>query len=133
MSKCAAITKRVAAITALVSIAIPLAGTIAQTLSPSPVFEADTTTTAKNGAAQSVHVNVQSWGIAGQKNGAMHEIPLRGFYVAHLLSGAISTTIDGQTTEQAPGDYWTVKAGETMQVMVLGEFAVLETIAVAAQ
>jgi quercetin dioxygenase-like cupin family protein len=125
--------KRVAAITALVSITIPLAGAIAQTLSPSPVFEGDTTIPTKNGAAQPVHISVQSWGLAGQKNGAMHEIPLRGFYVAHLISGSISTTIDGQTTKQPPGAYWTVKAGATMQIKVLGESAVLETIVVAKQ
>jgi hypothetical protein len=127
------ITKRVAAITAGVSIAIPASGAIAQTLSPSPVFEANTTTPAKNGAAQPVHVNIQSWGITGQRDDALQEVPLGGFYVAHLLSGAISTVIAGQTTKQLPGDYWTVKAGQTMQVKVLGEFAVLETIALAAQ
>jgi quercetin dioxygenase-like cupin family protein len=124
-------TKRVAAITALVSIAIPLAGAIAQTLSPSPVFEGDTTIPAKNGTAQPVHITVQSWGIPGDH--ATHEISLRGFYVAHLISGHISMTIDGQTTTQAPGAYWTVKAGATMQVKVLGEVAVLETIVTAKQ
>lgn len=64
-------------------------------------------------------------------NSVTHEIPQRGFYIAHLLSGSISTTIDGETTEQPPGAYWTVKAGATMQVKVLGEFAVLETIVAA--
>jgi quercetin dioxygenase-like cupin family protein len=132
MSECRAMTKRVAAITTLVSIAIPVAGTIAQTLSPSPVFEANTTIPAKNGTAQPVHITVQSWGIPGQDH-ATHEISLRGFYVAHLISGHISTTIDGQTTTQAPGAYWTVKAGATMQVKVLGEVAVLETIVTAKQ
>src|SRR6266576_3131453 len=93
-----AMMKRVAAITTLVSIAIPLAGTIAETLSPTPVFEGNTTTPTKDGATQAVHVMVQSWEIAGQDH-ATQEIPLRGFYLAHLLSRDISTTIDGQTTE----------------------------------
>jgi hypothetical protein len=121
---------RIAIGAAVLSIAIPMAGAIAQTLSPSPVFEANTTTPAKNGAIQAVHISVQSWGIAGQDR-AIHEIPLRGFYVAHLVSGSISTTIDGETTKQPPGAYWTVKAGATMQVKVLGEVAVLETTVVA--
>jgi hypothetical protein len=124
--------KRGAAITALISIAIPLAGAIAQTLSSSPVFEANTTTPAKNGAAQPVRVSVQSWGIAGQDR-TIHEIPLRGFYVAHLISGHISAVIDGQTTEHLPGDYWAVTAGAAMQVKVLGEVAVLETTVVTKQ
>jgi|HubBroStandDraft_6_1064221.scaffolds.fasta_scaffold774510_2 hypothetical protein len=132
MSECTAMTKRVAAITALVSIAIPLAGAIAQTLSPSPVFEGNTTTPAKNGTTQPVHISVESWEMGGPK-GVTHEIPLRGFYVAHLLSGNISTSIDGEATNQPPGAYWTVKAGATMQVNVHGEFAVLETTVVAKQ
>jgi hypothetical protein len=31
-----------------------------------------------------------------------------------LRSGAVATTIDGQTTERLPGDYWTVKAGANL-------------------
>jgi EutQ-like cupin domain len=124
--------KRVTAITTLVSIAIPLAGAIAETLSPTPVFEGKTTTPAKDGTIRTVHVIVQSWEIAGQDR-ETQEIPLRGFYVARVLSGEISTTVDGQTTQHLPGDYWTVKAGATMKVKVIGEFAVLETTVVAKQ
>jgi quercetin dioxygenase-like cupin family protein len=115
--------------------ATPLASAEAQALLPAPVFEGKTTTPIKSGATQPVHITVQSWEIAGQRNrnGPSHGIPLHGFYVAHLLSGDISTTIDGQTTKHFPGDYWTVKTGATMQVKVLGEFAVLETIVVAKQ
>jgi hypothetical protein len=58
---------------------------------------------------------------------------LCGFYVARLVSGNISTTIDGQTSKRLPGDYWAVKAGATMQVKVLGAVAVLETIVAAEQ
>jgi quercetin dioxygenase-like cupin family protein len=129
MHECTAMTKRVAPIAALVSIAIPLAGAVAQTLSPALVFEGNTTTPSRNGVAQPVRISIQSWKMSGPKS-VTHEIPPRGFYVAHLLSGAILTTIDGQTTKRAPGDYWTVKAGADMQVKVLGEFAVLETIVV---
>jgi hypothetical protein len=102
---------------------------MAQTLSPTPVFDGNTTIPAKNGATQAVHINVQSWAIAGQEQ----EIPLQGFYLAHLLSGRISATIDGQTTQHLPGDYWTVKAGSAMRVEVVGEVAVLETTVVSKQ
>jgi quercetin dioxygenase-like cupin family protein len=120
---------RIAISAALVAIAVPLAGAMAQALSPTVVFEGNTTTPAKNGAIQTVHIVVQSWAIAGQE----HEIPLRGFYVAHLLSGQISTTINGETATQPTGPYWTVKAGATMRVKVVGEVAVLETIVAAKQ
>jgi hypothetical protein len=86
---------------AFVAIAGSMPGAMAQALSPTPVYEGNTTIPAKNGATQAVHISVQSWGIAGPE----HEIPVQGFYVAHLLSGQISATIDGQTTQHLPGDY----------------------------
>jgi hypothetical protein len=41
------------------------------------------------------------------------------------VGGEIATTIDGQMTKRVSGDYWTVNSGSAMQIMVLGEFAVL--------
>ncbi|MGH7122663.1 MAG: hypothetical protein ACREFP_27335 [Acetobacteraceae bacterium] len=114
---------------ASVSIGIGMAGAMAETPQPTTVFKGVVAAAPTTGPAQSGQVSVQTWELGGPK-GAAHEIPLRGFYVAHLLSGAIATTIDGQTTNQPPGAYWTVKAGATMQVKVLGEFAVIETIVV---
>ena len=119
--------KSVGTIATLVAIAVALPGATAQTLSPTPVFEGNATVPAKDGATQAAHVSVQAWRIAGQED----ELPLRGFYVAHLLSGQISTTIDGRTLEHLPGDYWTVKTGASMRVKAVGEVAVLETIVVA--
>jgi quercetin dioxygenase-like cupin family protein len=132
MRKYATVTKHLAAITALVLMWIPLVGATAEKPVPRPVFEGETTTAAKDGATQPVRVSVQSWEFAGP-NSTTHETPLRGFYVAHLLSGEISTTIDGQTAARVSGDYWTVKTGATMQVRVLGEYAVIETIVVSKQ
>lgn len=123
MMKCKAATA------VLVLTAIPLANAIGQVLAPTPVFEETTTTSAP---AQPIRVSIQSWGIAGQDHAA-REIPLHGFYVAHLISGHISATIDGQSVDHLPGDYWGVKLGSSMQVRVLGEVAVLETIVVSKQ
>jgi quercetin dioxygenase-like cupin family protein len=122
-------TKCIAATTAFVTIAGPLPAAMAQALSPAPVYEGNTTVTAKNGATEPVHISVQSWGISGPE----HEIPLQGFYVAHLLSGQILATINGQTAQHLPGDYWTVNAGASMKVKVVGEVAVLETTVVSKQ
>jgi hypothetical protein len=106
--------------------AVPLGTTLAQTaLSPRSVFEG--TAPAATPGGQPVHVTSQTWAIPG-RHGELYELPLRGFYVAHLQAGDVATTIDGQTTEREPGAFWTVKSGATMQVKVLGEFAVLETI-----
>jgi hypothetical protein len=114
--------KRTTTSLALIAVAIPLVSASAQPLSPMQGFEGSTTLS-KNGATQSVHISVQSWRIVDQAR----EIPVRGFFVAHLLSGQISTIIDGKTTEHLPGDYWTVKPDEIMRVKVIGEVAVLET------
>jgi hypothetical protein len=103
-----------------------------ETLSPVRSFEGSTTTAARGGADQPVHVVAQSWEMSGPQS-RTHAIPLQRFYIAHLLSGAISTTIDGQTTKPSPGAYWPVKAGSTMQIRVLGEYAVVETIAISKQ
>jgi hypothetical protein len=119
MRKCIAVT------TALVAIAVPSAGIIAQALEPAPMFDANITIPTKNGGTQAAGIVVQSWAISAEQ-----EIPLAGFYVAHLRSGAISTTIDRQTTERLPGDYWTVKPSARMRVKAIGEIAVLETIVV---
>ena len=123
MTKCIAVT------TAFVAIAGPLPAAMAQALSPTPVYESNTTIPAKNGAPVAVHISVRAWAIAGQAQ----EIPLQEFYVAHLRSGHILATIDGQTTPHLPGDYWTVKAGAAMRVGVVGEVAVLETTVVSKQ
>jgi hypothetical protein len=119
----------VAAGVTLAAILLPLSGARAQALSPTPVFEGATTTFAKDGPTQAVHISVQAWAIAGQEK----EIPLRDFYVAHLISGQLSATIGGQTTAHLPGDYWAVKAGAGMRVKAVGEVAVLETTVVTVQ
>jgi uncharacterized cupin superfamily protein len=124
-----AMTKCIVATIAIVAIAGPPPGAIAQGLSPAPVYKGDTTIQAKNGASEAVHVSVQSWAISGQEQ----EISLQGFYVAHLLSGQILATIDGQTAQHLPGDYWAVNAGAAMRVKVVGEVAVLETTVVSKQ
>jgi len=111
--------------------AVPLGAALAQTaLSPRSVFEG--TAPAATPGGQPVRVTVQTWAIPG-RHGQPYELPLRGFYVAHLQAGDIEATVDGQTTERQPGAFWTVKSGATMQLKVLGEFAVLETIIPAKQ
>ena len=71
------------------------------------------------------------WTIAN--DGAVHEIPLAGFYVVQLQSGNVAATVAGETIDHRSSDFWTVKAGATMSVKVLSQLAVLETIAPAKQ
>ena len=100
--------------------------------SPKVLFEGALPTGQQGGGQAGQTTSVKSWELPS-KNGAAQDIPLTGFYVAHLLTGRLAATIDGQTTPHEPGSYWTVKAGATMQVKVLGELAVLETITASKQ
>ncbi len=111
---------------ALIAAVFPAA---AESISSKQIFAGVVTTPSRSGGAENVEVSVQSWGIKGERRGKApsQEIPLRGFYLAHVLSGEISTTIDGVTTRHSPGDYWAVKPGAVMQVTALGEYAMLET------
>jgi hypothetical protein len=82
-----------------------------------------------------VRLSIKSWGIMGDRRGDSmpQEIPVQGFYIAHVLTGEIIATIDGATTRHSPGDYWAVKLGAIMQVKALGDYAMLETTVIAKQ
>ncbi|MCI0599069.1 MAG: hypothetical protein L0Y60_06050 [Beijerinckiaceae bacterium] len=101
----------------------------AETLQPIPEFETKTMTPARGGGSLPVRISVKSWELINLDG--VQEIPLQGFYIAHLLSGEINASADGQTFPRTTGDYWSVKSGAAMKVEVLGESAVLETISVA--
>lgn len=118
-------TKGIATIALIALFGLPSTGAIAQTkLSPQTLYEGPLP---QKDAAPAGQTSIKSWKVFNRK-GEVQYIPLTGFYVAHLLSGDIEATFDGQTTKFEPGAYWTVKVGATMQVKVLGEMAVLETI-----
>jgi hypothetical protein len=102
----------------------------AGSLSSSTTFEGNVSTPAKDGTAQTVHITIQTWSIGGR---GYEQLPLRGFYVAHLLSGPMAVTMGEQAAEHLPGDYWAVEPGGTMQVKVHGDVAVLETIVLTKQ
>jgi hypothetical protein len=104
----------------------------AATISASPAVVSTATIVGTNNTTQPAQVSVQTWRIAHQGD-AMQEIPLQEFYVAHLLSGALTATVDGVTTKYLPGEFWAVKAGSNMQVKSLGDLAVLETIVITKQ
>jgi hypothetical protein len=100
------------------------------------VFEATTKNVDRNGAAQDVRIATQVWSFPGRGRSpapgeALQELPLRGFYIAHLLSGTIAATTDDQAVEyKKSGAYWSVKPGATMRIRTIGELAVIETIVV---
>ena len=125
-------TRRITWTGAALALAIALSAAVAQTeLKATKLYEGTVTTQTAKGAAQPVHLAVQRWTIAN--DGAVHEIPLAGFYVVQLQSGNVAATVAGETIDHRSSDFWTVKAGATMSVKVLSQLAVLETIAPAKQ
>jgi hypothetical protein len=120
--------KNFIALAALPLLCPPAAGE--ETVTPgNSVFEATTKNVDRNDVAQDVRITNQVWRFPGQ-GGSPQELPLRGFYIAHLLSGTIAATTDGQTVEYNSGAYWSVKPGATMRIKTIGELAVIETIVV---
>lgn len=118
--------KRFAMSAATFAIVLSMAGAMAQPLTPTTMFDGDTTL-GTSGAARAAHIIVQSWTVTDQEQ----EMPLRGFFLAHVMSGQIAATVDGLAAEHLPGDYWTVKPGATMRIRAIGEVAVVETTVVA--
>jgi hypothetical protein len=92
-------------------------------LSASSETKAAVTIQSKAGTPEEVSVSVQFWALSNQQR----TVPLRGFYLARVVSGVVSATIDGRTVQHIPGDYWSVNPGATMEVNTLGQGAVLET------
>jgi hypothetical protein len=88
---------------ALAANALLSTAVLAQALLPTPMFEGNVTTPAKDGTRQSAHVSIQVWVIHGEEN-VTQEIPIQGFYIAHLISGQISVTSDGRTVGRLPSN-----------------------------
>lgn len=82
------------------------------------------------GASVPLHVEFKDWDITGGGRGT--ELPEQDFYVAHLVTGDITTEIGGKSEARHPGDFWTVEKGTRMAVQITppSESAYLQTIAV---
>ena len=92
-----------------------------------PLFDSTIATSDNNAASRPVHIRVVAWDLRPNR-GEPQEIPLSGFYVAYLRSGTIATTSGGPPIVRRAGSFWAVPAGVGMQIKVLGDAAVLETI-----
>ncbi len=66
---------------------------------------------------QSVTLRLATLSVPGRTPFA---VPARGFYIAELVAGSVTTTIDGQDSVHEPGDVWAVAAGQGMQVLARG-------------
>jgi hypothetical protein len=82
------------------------------------------------GAIVPLHVEFKEWDVTG--GGRSMELPDQGFYVAHLVSGEMTTKIRDKSQLRHPGDFWTVEKGTRMVVQIKPptESALLQTIAV---
>lgn len=83
-----------------------------------------------NGRTVPLHVEFKEWDING--GGRSMELPDQGFYVAHLVSGEITTKMGDKFQLRHPGDFWTVEKGIRMVIQIKppAESAFLQTIAV---
>jgi hypothetical protein len=93
------------------------------------LFSGKATVRSSKGKTQPLRVNIRRLSLDAQDNEGQ-SIPVTTFSIMTVYSGRIETTIDGKRAVRSAGDYWTVKAGSIMKAKVLGENAVLQTIAV---
>jgi hypothetical protein len=82
------------------------------------------------GSTVPLHVEFKEWDVTG--GGRSIELPDQGFYVAHLVSGEITTKMRDKSQLRHPGDFWTVEKGTRMVIQIKPptESALLQTIAV---
>ncbi len=93
---------------------------------PTTVFDGAANAQSATGATVAVHMRLLRWEFDSHH---LQRLPLRGFYVAHLLNGEVVTTIGGLTKVRRGGDFWSVGNGERMEVAVRSEDAFVETFA----
>ena len=94
---------------------------------PQILYNGIVTTRTNRGNALPVRLSIQV--LRFQSKPAPQNVLPRGFFVAHLVSGSILTTISGESPRRRAVDsFWTVKSGAQMAVTVSGEVAILQII-----
>jgi len=77
-----------------------------------------------------LNVEFKEWHVIG--GGRSTALPEQGFYVAHLVSGQMTTKMGDKTQLRHPGDFWTIEKGIRMVIQIKPptESAALQTIAI---
>jgi len=78
----------------------------------------------KAGKAKTVRLAVHNWTLLGEQH--IDEFPEHGFLLVQLLSGKVTTVIDGKTEKRNKGEFWVVRANEKMGIEARGEVTGLE-------
>jgi len=81
------------------------------------------------GTVVALKVEMKQWRLS--RSDQAFAMPDQGFYLAHLISGEITTEIDGKSVAHHPGDFWVVEKGQRMAISMQlpHESAVLQTVA----
>lgn len=87
--------------------------------------EATTAYLTRAGKPQQVKLILQSWGVPHTQERL--SFPEKGFLVAYLRAGAMTTIINGEEQKRLAGEFWTVPQGAEMSFDVTSETATLET------
>jgi len=83
-----------------------------------------------HGTTISFQVELKEWQL--DSNEQSLKLPIKGFYIAHALVGAVHTQIAGKSETHLAGDFWTVESGTPMLVSIKTpqQAAILETLGV---
>jgi glyoxylate utilization-related uncharacterized protein len=82
----------------------------------------------KQTAPAAAHITIRDWQIHGKQK--TEKFPESGFLVVELLSGKVTTIINGKEEKHNPGEFWTVPAGASMSVQVTTESAAFHVLAI---
>jgi quercetin dioxygenase-like cupin family protein len=78
----------------------------------------------KAGKAKTVRLAVHNWTLLGEQH--IDQFPEHGFLLVQLLSGKVTTVIDGKTEKRNKGEFWVVPANAKMGIDARGEVTGLE-------
>jgi hypothetical protein len=107
----------------------PISGAANDPLSSGMLFEGTATVHDAKGKTQRFQIGIRRLYLDAEEDGPQ-VISISTLSIMTICSGRIETIIDGKAVVRSPEDYWTVKADSSMKVKVLGESAILQTIAV---
>jgi hypothetical protein len=73
-------------------------------------------------------IEIKLWSASGPSNPTT--VQIKSSYIATVLSGDLIVVTNGVRETHAPGHYWVIPAGASVQLLTKGQAATLQTIAI---
>ena len=80
-----------------------------------------------SGQTRTVRVAIRTWGIPNRQRVTL---PERGHLIVQLLSGDLTTVVNGERRARKEGEFWTVPAGQALQLETARDTVTLSVISI---